>query len=390
MFLFIIGLLLGISIASICFAFWYTYNYKFFFARLTNYLNGNENYKQEFANSSFLSRRLTDIRQENIFIRLNTNLENFSDIGQKLNFNLVQQNSTLDSMSEFTENFGKLAQEQSLSTENVAANTEELRASFDNINSYTETQVDNLGKVHLELNAFTIFMETLTSEFSVLSSDSKTFTDRIQKGISVVFSANSAMQNIANSSSKIKDIATGINEISDQTNLLALNASIEAARAGEKGRGFAVVAKEINKLSERTVSSVKEIETFVRNTTHEVQVGMETLALTSEIINDMLTWTEKLENFLERYAKEFLAKTSAVNQISENLERVKQVGVEIKHASREQTAAVDQINLKTQHISQESESILMSSIELGALVDELKRITSSLKELVSLPTNANS
>ena len=352
-----------------------------------NYLNPDKSKNVGFVNNSFLSRRLTDVRQENIFTTLNASFENFSDIRQKLTFNLVQQNSTLDSMSEFTENFGKVAQEQSLSTETVAANTEELRASFDSINSYAETQVENLGKVYLELNAFTIFMETLTSEFSVLSSDSKTLTERIQKGISVVFSANSAMKNIASSSSKIKDIATGINEISDQTNLLALNASIEAARAGEKGRGFAVVAKEINKLSERTVSSVKEIETFVRNTTHEVQVGMETLALTSEIINDMLTWTEKLESFLERYAKAVVNKTSVVSQISQNLETVKQVGVEIKNASREQTEAVEQIHTKTQRISQESEQILMSSIELGALVDELKRITGSLRELVSLPTN---
>ena len=190
-----------------------------------NYLNPDKSKNVGFVNNSFLSRRLTDVRQENIFTTLNASFENFSDIRQKLTFNLVQQNSTLDSMSEFTENFGKVAQEQSLSTETVAANTEELRASFDSINSYAETQVENLGKVYLELNAFTIFMETLTSEFSVLSSDSKTFTERIQKGISVVFSANSAMKNIASSSSKIKDIATGINEISDQTNLLALNAS---------------------------------------------------------------------------------------------------------------------------------------------------------------------
>ena len=350
MFLFLLGLLFGISLTSVCFGLWYNYTYKIFLTRFMNYLNPDKSKNVGFVNNSFLSRRLTDVRQENIFTTLNASFENFSDIRQKLTFNLVQQNSTLDSMSEFTENFGKVAQEQSLSTETVAANTEELRASFDSINSYAETQVENLGKVYLELNAFTIFMETLTSEFSVLSSDSKTFTERIQKGISVVFSANSAMKNIASSSSKIKDIATGINEISDQTNLLALNASIEAARAGEKG-------------------------------------GMETLALTSEIINDMLTWTEKLESFLERYAKAVVNKTSVVSQISQNLETVKQVGVEIKNASREQTEAVEQIHTKTQRISQESEQILMSSIELGALVDELKRITGSLRELVSLPTN---
>ena len=333
---------------------------------------------------------LSDGRQEKIYSQLNEVIEKNFDILEQFGFSLVQQNSTLESMSEFSENFGNVAQTQSLSTENVAANSEELRASFDNINVFAETQVENLSKVYQELKEFANFMNSLNLDLSTLSSDSISFTERIQKGILVVTSAKSAMKNIANSSSKIKDIANAINEISEQTNLLALNASIEAARAGEKGRGFAVVAKEITKLSDRTVSSVKEIENFLKSTTKEVQVGMDTLSVTFEIINDMLKWTEKLEFFLEKHAYVVLEKTSVVNQISENLETVRKVSLEIKNASREQTEAVDQINLKTQHIAQESESIFMSSMELGALIDELKRITSVLRQLVSLPANAGS
>jgi|JI9StandDraft_1071089.scaffolds.fasta_scaffold03614_8 methyl-accepting chemotaxis protein len=387
--IFIFGIFVGFILASFLFALWYFYSYKKFTLKLFNLSQALrqgviEKETESPITASFIEKNLSDEQGLSAYSGLVHGFEKYVDAFQQIEFNLVQQASTLDSMNEFTVNFGKVAEAQSMSTENVAANTEELRASFDSINSYVEKQVGSLSDVYVNLNSFILFMETLSQDISNLSSDSKMFTGRIQRGSEIVVSANAAMKNIADSSNKIKGIAVNINEISDQTNLLALNASIEAARAGEKGRGFAVVAKEIAKLSERTVISVKEIETFVKNTAHEVQIGMETLQLTSDTIRDMLAWTEKLEDFLSRYAQTVIAKTVNVTSIADSLELVKREAGEIKNASLEQTEAVHQITVKTQHVSQESENIMMSSMELSALVDELKRITSSLKELISL------
>lgn len=387
--IFIFGIFVGFILASFLFALWYFYSYKKFTLKLFNLSQALrqgviEKETESPITTSFIEKNLSDEQGLSAYSELVHGFEKYVDAFQQIEFNLVQQASTLDSMNEFTVNFGKVAEAQSMSTENVAANTEELRASFDSINSYVEKQVGSLSDVYVNLNSFILFMETLSQDISNLSSDSKMFTGRIQRGSEIVVSANAAMKNIADSSNKIKGIAVNINEISDQTNLLALNASIEAARAGEKGRGFAVVAKEIAKLSERTVISVKEIETFVKNTAHEVQIGMETLQLTSDTIRDMLAWTEKLEDFLSRYAQTVIAKTVNVTSIADSLELVKREAGEIKNASLEQTEAVHQITVKTQHVSQESENIMMSSMELSALVDELKRITSSLKELISL------
>ena len=386
---FILGIFVGLILAGVLFAIWYFYSYKKFTLKLYNFsqalTQGTIDKQSDFQlTTSFIEKNLSDKQGLSAYSGLIHGFEKYMDAFHQIEFNLVQQASTLDSMNEFTVNFGKVAEAQSMSTENVAANTEELRASFDSINSYVEKQVGSLSDVYVNLNSFILFMETLSQDISNLSSDSKTFTGRIQRGSEIVVSANAAMKNIADSSNKIKGIAVNINEISDQTNLLALNASIEAARAGEKGRGFAVVAREISKLSDRTVISVKEIETFVKNTAHEVQIGMETLQLTSDTIRDMLAWTEKLEEFLSRYAQTVIAKTVIATSIADSLELVKREAGEIKNASLEQTEAVHQITMKTQHVSQESENIMMSSMELSALVDELKRITGSLKELISL------
>src|SRR5581483_4177574 len=70
------------------------------------------------------------------------------------------------------------------------------------------------------------------------------------RGGAVVAQAVDAMARIEQSSRRVADIISVIDEIARQTNLLALNAAVEAARAGEAGRGFAVVASEVRSLAQ--------------------------------------------------------------------------------------------------------------------------------------------
>ena len=82
-----------------------------------------------------------------------------------------------------------------------------------------------------------------------------------------------AMARIEESSRKISDIISVIDEIARQTNLLALNAAVEAARAGEAGRGFAVVASEVRSLAQRSSQAAKDIKDLITNSVEPGEGG---------------------------------------------------------------------------------------------------------------------
>jgi twitching motility protein PilJ len=67
-------------------------------------------------------------------------------------------------------------------------------------------------------------------------------------------------------SEKFKDIesvAFSLDDMADQAHILGLNAAIQASTAGETGKGFAVIAEEMQKLAERSGTSIKHITSMI-------------------------------------------------------------------------------------------------------------------------------
>jgi methyl-accepting chemotaxis protein len=136
------------------------------------------------------------------------------------------------------------------------------------------------------------------------------------RGGAVVARAVSAMARIEESSRKISDIISVIDEIARQTNLLALNAAVEAARAGEAGRGFAVVASEVRSLAQRSSQAAKDIKDLITNSSGQVQEGV-------ELVNRA---------------------GASLTEIVDSIKRVAEIVSEIASASAEQATGIDQVN----------------------------------------------
>ncbi len=132
----------------------------------------------------------------------------------------------------------------------------------------------------------------------------------------VVGQAVSAMARIEESSHRISDIISVIDEIARQTNLLALNAAVEAARAGEAGRGFAVVASEVRSLAQRSSQAAKDIKDLISNSSSQVQDGVQLVNQTG----------------------------SSLKEILESIRQVAEIVADIATASAEQAGGIEQVN----------------------------------------------
>ncbi|MFO0778706.1 MAG: methyl-accepting chemotaxis protein [Nitrospira sp.] len=140
--------------------------------------------------------------------------------------------------------------------------------------------------------------------------------DIADKGGAITMKAIEAVGAINQSSKKIADIITVIDEIAFQTNLLALNAAVEAARAGEHGRGFSVVAAEVRNLAQRSATAAKEIKGLINESIQCVTDGSELVNQSGKTLDEIVT----------------------------SVKRVTDIIAEISVASQEQAGGIEQIN----------------------------------------------
>ncbi len=125
-----------------------------------------------------------------------------------------------------------------------------------------------------------------------------------------------------------------IAEIARQTNMLALNAAVEAARAGQHGLGFAVVADEVRKLAERSNRAASEMTRLVRQTTQQVEQGVQLSQQTGKSFEEIITGVRDTASRIGRIVEVASRQATDIQQVSVTIDGVRQSTEQAAEGSR--------------------------------------------------------
>lgn len=255
----------------------------------------------------------------------------------------------------------KMNRQLSSTLREIEAASEQVSAGSTNMaegaQALAEGATDQAGSVE-ELQATFITITEAVEKTSEKVADSykqaKKYADVADESRDQMQVMVQAMERINETSQRIANIVSEIEDIASQTNLLSLNASIEAARAGEAGKGFAVVADQIRKLAEQSAQSAVNTRELIESAVHEVEEGNKAAESVSEAIQNVV---------------------DGINEIAESSK-------ELSVITKEQSLAMAQAEDGVNQISEVVQANSATAQETSATSEELSAQAVSMNELV--------
>ena len=209
----------------------------------------------------------------------------------------------------------------------------------------------------------TVLTSTTNMDFTV---------DSILNLRTTVGETSKKMKRLGESSQKISQAVSFIEEIALRTNILAINATVEAGRAGEYGQGFTIVAEQVAELAEQSAAVTKEIAKIVAEIQAETQgVNSAMESGTSQVVET----TRLIESTRESLDK-VLEKSRTIDQLMKSISQstVSQAGT-----SRNVTNLMQKIAQLSESTSQSSEKVAKSIVETAQVAQKLESAVAQFK-----------
>ena len=325
---------------------------------------------QIFKPIEVITRAVTSLTEKDgdLTARLPVNDNEIGELAQKFNLFLeqlhamfvqvssaaTQVKSISGSVNSKISSATKLAEQQSESTDTVAAAVNELEMTVQEISNSAAKASD-------------VATDSQTSSLKGVQFVNQTI-DEMKDLENSMASTVTSVNELSTEIQSITQVLDVIKGISDQTNLLALNAAIEAARAGEQGRGFAVVADEVRTLAQRTAESTEQINAIVTVLNNKAE-------LTVTAIEKGSKSTVEASNQLSQTGSTF-------SNITDEIVKLAELNSHVATATSEQMLATSEISENIVMIATTAAKTKINMLDSTELCKELDKESKALQSLI--------
>ena len=237
-----------------------------------------------------------------------------------------------------------------MNAERIRGGVDGIAAASDELSRRTESQAATLVESVAALEELSVSVKSVADRSQEVRDAMESTRTQARESVDVVERAVSAMGEIKESSDRISQIISVIDDIAFQTNLLALNAGVEAARAGDAGRGFAVVASEVRALAQRSSEAAKEIETLISSSATQVERGVDLVARTGTALQGI---ADQVSNITEHV----IANAGAASEQSTGLNEINLGITELDSVTQQNAAMVEESTAACHELKAEADQL---------------------------------
>ncbi|HZQ50728.1 MAG TPA: methyl-accepting chemotaxis protein [Bryobacteraceae bacterium] len=256
---------------------------------------------------------------------------------------------------------------------NMAETAEEVIRTSQQISSFSEQLAAGASDQAASLEETSASSAEISSMTQSNAGNARAATEIVTRVDEQVQQANrsleqmiASMQNIKDSSKKIAQIITVIEQIAFQTNILALNAAVEAARAGEAGLGFAVVADEVRSLAQRCSEAARDTGALINAAVSSSNEGSSRLNGVVSVISEITGSAAKVRQMVSAVNEASQDQARGISQIADGLSRMEKVTQQTAASAEQGTKASRQMDTQAHALQQVVHELLTMVDERAA------------------------
>lgn len=248
------------------------------------------------------------------------------------------------------ENLNRLINEIKVTSDMIASASKEISTGNHDLSQRTEAQAASVEQTAASMEQLAATVQANTDNAKRANALAVDASNTALKGVEVFDNVVSTMTSINESSHRIIDIVTVIDDIAFQTNILALNAAVEAARAGEQGKGFAVVAVEVRNLAQRAANAASEVKQLISESAERVGSGSKQVTQAGKTMEDIVEAIKEVTTLVSGIATASIEQNTGIEQVHEAM-------VQMDSVTQQNAALVEEVAAAAESLSQQTTSL---------------------------------